>query len=395
MLWILYLIFVVFDLAVSFVTYLVYPAKDFYGIHRVYTHYYPQIQVPPFLVSFANFDGVHYLRLAKEGYNWYDRAFFPLYPLVVHIFSPAFLFQYFWTGFILSHIFFLGGLYFFYKYLQLIGKSRQTIFWVLLFLLFFPTSFFFSSTYTESLMFLLIVGVVYFIEKKKIGYAIIFAFFSALTRLTGIFTILILFTYLYGTKLSLLYPFTKKNLTKIRILPLLKKLLLLLFPVFGLVMYMIYSYIYTKDPLIFYHVQPDFGAQRSTHLILLPQVYFRYIKIFLTANHDFLYFVSFTEFSAFTLVFGMLIYDLVKLWENKKNEKASLFGLNLFSLCNILLPTLTGTFSSIPRYALLSISFFIRMAEVKNIFIKVAMLVCFIIMHIVLIAFFVQGFFVG
>jgi len=383
MLWILYLIFAIFDLAISFCTFLLYPINDYYGLNRLTTRYYPDVHLPPFLVSFANFDGVHYLRLAKEGYNWYDRAFFPLYPLLVHIFSPVFIFQYFWVGFVLSHVFFFGGIYFFYKYLQLIGKDKQTIVWTLLFLLFFPTSFFFNSAYTESLLFLLTSGMLYFLERKKIGYAAIFAFFSSLTRLAGVFTILILFTSLYGTKLSLLYQLNKK------------KLFLLLAPVLGLALYMIYSYIYTKDPLIFYHVQPDFGAHRSTHLILLPQVYFRYIKIFLTANHDFLYFISVMEFSLFTLVFGMLIYDLVKLWKKKEKGPASLLGLNLFSLCNIVVPTLTGTFSSIPRYALLSLSFFIRMAEIKNRYIKVVILVCSILLHIVFVFFFVRGFFVG
>ena len=80
--------------------------------------------LPSWVWGFGNFDGVHYLRLAQDGYSaQYSQAFFPLYPLLIRIFNflpkgnlDANFFvdpSYFYTGLILSNIFFAASLYFF------------------------------------------------------------------------------------------------------------------------------------------------------------------------------------------------------------------------------------------------------------------------------------------
>jgi hypothetical protein len=70
-------------------------------------------------------------------------------------------------------------------------------------------------------------------------------------------------------------------------------------------------------------------------------------------------------------------------------------ALNIFSLANLLLPTLTGTFSSIPRYALLSVSIFIFLSQIKNNWIKITMAIIFLIFHILVLGFFGQGYFIS
>jgi len=35
------------------------------------------------LYSWANFDGAHYINIARDGYHQFDQAFFPLYPLMI------------------------------------------------------------------------------------------------------------------------------------------------------------------------------------------------------------------------------------------------------------------------------------------------------------------------
>ena len=109
----------------------------------------------------------------------------------------------------------------------------------------------------------------------------------------------------------------------------------------------------SRRSVVFFRVQPVFGANRSTNLILLPQVYFRYLKIFFTANWNFQYFVSLIEFFIFTFVFIVLILDLLKIVKFSENWKLKIgnyerLSLSMFSFINLLLPTLTGTFSSIP-----------------------------------------------
>lgn len=157
---------------------------------------------------------------------------------------------------------------------------------------------------------------------------------------------------------------------------------------------MYYLYISTGDPLAFFHAQNVFGPGRSTQLILLPRVYFRYLKIFFTAQLNFQYFISFFEFFIFNFVFIILILDLIKIFKSKiKNY--FLFSLNLFSLTNILLSTFTGSFMSIPRFALLSLSFFVFLGRIKKGWLTISLFIVFFILHLITLVLFIQGYFVS
>jgi len=175
-------------------------------------------------------------------------------------------------------------------------------------------------------------------------------------------------------------------------------------PILGLGLYCLYLWQTTGDPFFFLTSQPIFGANRSSHLILLPQVYWRYFKIFITAAHDSRFYVSVIEFLIFNFIFIVLILDLIKIINFKikglKSYKLQVtsyneLGLNLFSFANLILPTLTGTFSSIPRYSLFSLSFFIYIAQIKSNFIKYFIFGIFVILHILLLGYFSQGYFIS
>ena len=136
---------------------------------------------------------------------------------------------------------------------------------------------------------------------------------------------------------------------------------------------------------MFYHSQSMFGANRTaSKIIMLPQVMWRYFKIFIYAGHDFKYFIAILEF----VVLIMCLYLLIK---QLRRKKAQLLGLNLFSWVVIIMPTLTGTLSSIPRYALMAPAIFIELGEKDNKLIKYI----FGIMFIGLLGFFVRGYFVS
>jgi hypothetical protein len=183
-------------------------------------------------------------------------------------------------------------------------------------------------------------------------------------------------------------------------------------PLLGLGIYCFYLWQTTGDPFFFLTSQPIFGANRSSHLILLPQVYWRYFKIFITAAHDPRFYVSIVEFLIFNFVFIILTLDLINIiknssfWGGKKrrlqnrfwtsqNDNIEKIGLNLFSFANLLLPTLTGTFSSIPRYSIFSISFYFYIAFIKNNFVKYLLLIVFLTLHILLLGYFSQGYFIS
>ncbi len=404
----LFIIWRIFDFLVIFFSQKVIPYLGFFP----YRDQLPSYLLPRWISALANFDGLHYILIAKNGYSEFEQAFFPLYPLIIRLVAPLFSNNQLLTGLLISNVSFLFGLILFYKYLKLISSDsiRFNPILSVLFLLAFPTSFYFGAVYTEGLFFLLLVSTLYFLKKESYLLVIIFSFLAALTRFIGVFLII-----------PIILHFFNKNKK-----PNIYHLASIISPLIGLVLYCFYLWQTTGDPLFFLTSQPIFGANRSSHLILLPQVYWRYLKIFFTANHDFRYFISLIEFSFFNFVFVVLVLDLFKsLQRREKIKKFDLLGLNLFSLANLILPTLTGTFSSIPRYVVFSLSFFIYLSRIspsyaglsylsgqkqlrgtytranlfasgiKGVFIKYLILSIFLILHILLLGYFSQGYFIS
>lgn len=334
--------------------------------------------LPNFIWGFGNFDGVHYLRIAQNGYSsQYSQAFFPLFPLLVRFFSFVFphipnldtnVFTdpaYFYSGLILSNIFFLVSLFVFYKLIKLDFKEN-IVWWSIFFLLVFPTSFYFGAVYTESLFLLLAVSSIYLIRKKQFFWGAVLISLSTTTRIFGVLLIPLYIIEAVKSK-------KKLNLLWGLITPL------------GILIYMCFLKIAYNDPFYFLTSQPIFGAGRTSgEIILLPQVIYRYIKIFLTTN-----IFSLTFFNAFLeFIFTLGLLTLLVLFVKKMR-----FSYWLFSVCVLLLPTLSGTFSSMPRYALLSfllIPYILQ--EVKNKFLL--MTVC-VTVGTILVTLFVRGYWVA
>jgi len=201
------------------------------------------------VASFAHFDGIHYLRLIKHGYDdTGSQAFFPVYPFIIRtltlgVFDPVYV------AIIFNALCLLVSLIVTTSYLTKVQAKR----FLLLFLT-FPASFFLLANYTESFFILLVVLFFLFLQQKK----------------------------------------------------------------------------YLLSAII---------------IVLLPQVIYRYLKIFLTATpFSLLYLRAVWEFVTFVLSLVALY-----LYRNKMNLSASIFCLSAF-----LLPTLSGTFSSMPRYLIVA-----------------------------------------
>ena len=353
--------------------------------------------LPSFITSLANFDGEHYLLIANSGYNQYEQAFFPLYPLLIHFVGALFGKNYLFSAILISSVSFFIGLFFFKNYLQEIVTDRKdhlpVLRWSQLLLLCFPTAFFFTTVYTEGLFFFLIMASLYSMKKKLYFIAALLAFLSALTRLVGVFIFIpILFSlvqeyWMNKKKYGSILKFMQAQL---------RPLLVLVAPFLGLITYCFYLWKTTGDPLFFLHAQSAFGANRSSNLILFPQVIYRYFKIFLNSQHNFQYFVSVVELSFFLFVLIVLCLELIQLIQQKKSAHfLDRLSLNIFSFINLLLPTFTGTFSSIPRYVLMSFSVFIFLGTMRNTAFKVVLLLIFSVLHILLFGFFIQGYFIS
>lgn len=326
--------------------------------------------LPHLLWSFGNFDGVHYLGIAKEGYAaQFTQAFFPLYPLLVKILSFANLgnllrenLSLLVSAFIISNTCFLFGLLLFYKLLKLY-YSEKISFNSVLFLLSFPTSFYFGSIYTESLFFLLTISTFYLLEKNKIFLAAMTGFLATSTRLIGIFLAL---------------AFLKKGQS-------LKNLLLAAMVPLGLILYMIYLQFKFNNAFYFLTSQSAFGQYRNTQkIILLPQVIFRYLKI-LATTHGLVFTSALFDLICTILALSLLIYAI-------KKVKSTWIT---FSFASILIPTLTGTLASMPRYVLLAFPIFIVLAQLKSTKVKLLIMTAFVLCGIVALSFFSQGYWVA
>jgi hypothetical protein len=122
----------------------------------------------------------------------------------------------------------------------------------------------------------------------------------------------------------------------------------------GLAAYMIYLAQHFGDALMFLHSQPAFGADRSDKIILLYQVLWRYGKMLMTVQlGSLLYFRVVQELvsSMVFLILGLLSFKKVRL------------SYAVFAILSFIMPTLTGTFSSMPRYVLVMFPAFIVLGK--------------------------------
>lgn len=328
---------------------------------------------PKILSPLAGFDGAHYIMIAKFGYQQYQEAFFPLYPILIYAFSIG---NHMVSGLIISWLAFFAGSYFFFKFANLVLK-RKNDYWPLIFLLSFPSGFFFITVYPESLFLLLASLSLFFIFKKEYKPAVFFSILASLAKLQGIFLIIPFF-----------FSVLEKKENRYR------RILIAFSPTLGFISYSIFLFFRTGDPLYFYHSQEAFGANRTSQgLIFLPQVFFRYYKILTTADLNFQYWIAALELSIFLIVFSVLIWVLYSSF--KRRDFSFEFSLNLYSLAILMLPTWTGTLSSIPRYSLIAYGFFLALSKIRSPIFKILIGIIFSILHLILFSYFIKGYFVS
>lgn len=344
--------------------------------------------LPSWVWSFANFDGVHYLTIAKSGYTaQFIQVFFPLFPLIIGFISRLIPFiNPLMTGLIISNSFFILAMFVFRKLMRLDFK-KPVINWMLVFLLTFPTSFFFGSLYTESVFMFFVLSSFYYARKKRWVLSGLMGALASFTRPVGIFLLPAMLWEYYQSSIRY-HLLSIKNKSKILYLTLntyylIRSPVFLLIPL-GLIIYMVYLQLNFHDWLYFWHAQPVFGAQRSGgSIILLPQVIWRYLKIFAAVPvYSETFFIPFIEFISTTGVLIILMAAYLK--------KVRISYL-IFSLLLVLVPTLTGTFSSMPRYILPAFPIYIVLGIIKSRSIRIAVACLFMLLLVVLTILFTSG----
>ena len=332
----------------------------------------------PELFSWANFDGEHYLAIAMFGYKQLEQAFFPIYPALISFFAqpflsdpPSSLVSSSVVGLLISNTSFLAALLVLYR-LVLIDFSKKIALLTIIILLVFPTSFYFGALYNESLFLLLSLLSFYNARKKRWFLASLFGLIASATRVFGF---LLLPSLLFE---AILQKEKFKNWFWILTIPL------------GLISYMFFQYINFRDPLAFYNLQTLVGEHRQPGITLLPQVYFRYIKMLLTVDiHNPIYQTIVLEF-----ITGLLFFILPIIGFIKKIRLSYLF----YALVSFILPTVQGSLSSVPRYVIVLFPSFLILALLISRLktkIQVSLFLIFIFFLIIEASLFLRGYWIA
>lgn len=332
---------------------------------------------------FANFDGIHYLSIAKFGYSYPNYAFFPLLPMLLFFLYHYLSIPYIEAGLLISNISLFLSLFMVYKIIRLDFDDRVATRSLIL-LLAFPVAFFLAAVYTDSLYLLLSTASFYFARKSRWLPAGVLGFLAGMTRLVGI---ILVFAFLFEW-----YQQNVKSLQKLKNLRLIfktfvKKQAYFIFLIpFAVISYSIYLQITQGDFLLFQKAMAAWGQQNTVFPL---QVVFRYIKIFLTASRgNILYYIAILEFMS-------TFFYLFLAWYVMRYVRVS-YGVFMFA--TILLPTFTGTLQSMPRYLLhlfpgfLAISLLLAKWPKKLYAIVIAV---FILLQCILVALYTRGYFVA
>ncbi|MCO5214580.1 MAG: hypothetical protein M9950_00230 [Thermomicrobiales bacterium] len=160
---------------------------------------------------FRNWDGTWYRHIAESGYD--DRlpalsAFFPLYPWLMRWGHNLTGLPVETVGWIISQLAFFGALVFI-SLLVTTDFNINIARWTMIAIAVFPTAFFFSAIYTESLFLFLAVTTLWAARKNDWLLAVLLCFLAVLTRSAGIMLgipLAVLFAQQHGRDLRAWFP---------------------------------------------------------------------------------------------------------------------------------------------------------------------------------------------
>jgi hypothetical protein len=118
------------------------------------------------------------------------------------------------------------------------------------------------------------------------------------------------------------------------------------------------------------------------------QTVFRYIKILVTADPgNIAYWVAVLELAAFVFAVGVLGYLSI-------NRRLP-FWWFIFSWAVVILPAVTGTLTSMPRYVVVLTPIFVFLSQIENSKLKTLILGLFAVLQVVLTVLFLRGYWIA
>jgi Gpi18-like mannosyltransferase len=311
-------------------------------------------KVSGMLEVWNRWDTGHYVTIALDGYNPLSEnpAFFPLYPLLMHILEPVLPGGMLSAGLIVSSAACVVALAFIYRLVEdLFGEdtaNRTT-----LYLMAFPFAFYLVAAYNQSLFLALSVGSLYFMRRGLWWYAGVLAGFASATRQAGVLLALA-FAVEYLRQREWRIERLRWDAMAIALVP------------SGLIAFMIYSGITLGDPLKFMHVQAYWGREVSLPWIGAIDAF---AQLNAAAVDGYLFqplvVLNIIDLLALPVTLGLLVMSVVGRWKLGPEcwylvaSAAATFLLVLLTPIGRGLPPLHG----VPRYALEILPAFIVLAR--------------------------------
>ncbi len=344
------------------------------------------------VVVFANFDGVHYIEIAKRGYHLLEQPFLPLYPLVIRSVATIFKMDFIISAQLISVFALLTSLLIFYK-LLVFDKQKKYFPLMLLITLIFPTAFFYAAAYNDALFLLLATLTIYCSRKKRWVLACMLAATATLTRFNGFALMILIFAeYLFSEKDSIKSQWEsrvlpakfKKSLYLPKILK--SRIYLLALVPAAFLSYLTYVEIIFKNWNLVFTTMEIWGQNRITFPL---QVFWRYFKIiFIYPTFKLNYYIAVLEFCYVLFLIFIIIYTFRKI-------RLSYW---LFMVVSLLIPSLTGSFQGMPRYGLHLYPLFLTLAMIfykKTVRFKFIICLLSLVLGFLVLSLFTRGYFVA
>jgi hypothetical protein len=297
-------------------------------------------------------DSLWIINIARDGYEkepfntttQHTWAFFPLYPLLLR-WCAKLTGEFPLTGIALSNCFLFCALLLVYKTARAFGCDPSTADRTVFYLAFFPVSYFFSLTQTESLFLLLTVASLYAAKRERWWLAGICGALASATRLAGVFLLAplgVLYWQAYKTSAGREKRFTQSiraNVAALLLVPL------------GLFAFMFYLKSITGDAFAFAHIQVAWG--HSAGFFWRPLLTYLRDPLQVSAGWDFR-----------LLNFGAAVTALVCCVVLMKRRE---WALGLYSLVSIVVPmSYQPLLQSLARYVMVIFPVFIVLATAGN-----------------------------
>jgi len=305
----------------------------------------------------ARWDSSFYINIVERGY-WFEVgqqsavAFFPLYPLLMSLLKPI-VGSTLAAGVLVSNLCLLGALIFLYRLTEHEFKNSATATRAVFYIAAFPTSFFFTAVYTESLFLLTSIGAVYFARKRIWVWAVLFGLLCSSTRIVGVLmwgVVGLEWLKSHGWTFSTIHKIDSwKNMLKGLRTDYLNLAVIFIIPL-GLISYMIFLNARFGDPVAFSTTQSAWGREMVGPIAIIIQD-IRALGNTNLLSGEIWYHIIFDLGAFFTVLFMA-----VTIWRRLGESYA------IYSVLSVLIPASSGS-QSLIRYILVIFPVFMLLAH--------------------------------